>query len=500
MGVVTEAERLDTGERFAIKFLREDVQSDMQPLARFAREAKLASKLKSPHTCRILGVDESTFGPFIVMELLDGRPLSAVFDPGHPLSWQQAVRIAYEACIALGEAHEHGIVHRDIKPGNVFLAWSAQQRAKTMVLDFGVAKIPSHGISFGGGPSLTDAALMLGTPAYVAPEQLNNSKCVDARTDVWALGILLYEMLAGRLPFSHPLVPKLLVMIAREDPPSLAEIAPHVPAEVAQIVERCMNKEPSLRYAEAHELGHALLPWVDASENLLDPLLRCASLRPLRLVSSLPPQNEVLATTNVLEPPPAELKSPDSLGPHTTAGMVHLPRRRITRTYAVLLGGTVGILAGIAAFFSFSQPSHRNDSTQSKLASVTPLVPPSIKVFRSTTFVVTPAQAEPKLYLDEQLLPSNPYEVRTTTDDREHVLRATANGYKTTETRFIIGQQALLTLKLEPLPIPRGSTKTNPTVSSTPETKTQAVQEVLTPRTLNPARTKRRALDNENPF
>lgn len=358
MGVVTEAERLDTGEHVAIKFLRDDIESDMQPIARFAREARLATKLQSLHTCKIFGVDESAYGPFIVMELLDGRPLNAVVAPGYPLSWPQAVRIAYEACVALGEAHAHGIVHRDIKPGNVFLAWSSQQRAITKVLDFGVAKIPAQAITYGGGPSLTDAALMLGTPAYVAPEQLNNSKHVDARADVWALGILLYEMLAGRVPFTSPHVPKLLVMIAREAPPALTALVPELPVELAQIVHRCLCKDPALRFPEAAALSTALLPWLDEQPDLLDPLLRMASLRPLRLISSVPPPtpNDILAITSVHERP-AELAHPDSLGPHTTAGLARPPPKRFHRARAILLGSTLGLLASILAIALFSKPS-----------------------------------------------------------------------------------------------------------------------------------------------
>jgi serine/threonine protein kinase len=447
MGVVSEALCLETGEKFAIKFLREDVESDLQPMERFAREARLAS----PHTCRLIDIDEWELGPFIVMELLDGRPLSAALIPGSPFKWQQAARIAYEVCVALGEAHRLGIVHRDIKPANIFLAWSSRQRAAVKVLDFGVAKVPANVLSASGGPSLTDAALLLGTPAYVAPEQLTNSKMVDARADVWALGVVMYEMLSGRLPFSSPLVPKLLLMIAREDPPDLAVVAPHVPDALRQIVSRCLLKDPALRFPDADAVRVALDEWRDADEELLVPLLRQASLRPLRLLSSHPPaapdhDEPIEQTAN------GHRFGADSIGPQTTARIAR-PPRQYARWHAIVAGAVVSFAAAVFGVGVVEHGPGASNQGNRVTETRAPAAPPHpLENARGTTvLLVRPETAAAVLELDGKRLPTNPFVV-TEADphsDTEHVLRITAPGFLAIERRFHVGEAAELVVTLQ---------------------------------------------------
>jgi serine/threonine-protein kinase len=450
MGVVSEALCLETGKRYAIKFLREDVESDLQPTERFAREARLAKRLSSPHTCRLIDIDEWELGPFIVMELLDGRPLIAALIPGSPFKWQQAVRIAHEVCVALGEAHRLGIVHRDIKPANIFLAWASRQRAAVKVLDFGVAKVPANVLTASGGPSLTDAALLLGTPAYVAPEQLTNSKMVDARADVWALGVVMYEMLSGRLPFSSPLVPKLLLMIAREEPPALAEVAPHVPEALRQIVTRCLKKDPSARAPDADAVRVALESWLDPSEDLLAPLLRQASIRPLRLLSSQPPAEHLHEETT--DAPSTLRTSTDSLGPHTTARIAR-PPRRYSRWQAIAGAAAVSFAAAILAVgIADRSPADAVRSAETEAARRTEGVLAEARDRPSTVVRVQPDEAVAVLELDGVTLPTNPYVV-VEEDPRpgpEHVLRVRAPGFIPAERRFRAGELPEILVTLAP--------------------------------------------------
>jgi serine/threonine protein kinase len=498
MGVVTEAARLDTGERCAIKFLRDDIESDLQPVARFAREAQLATKLKSPHTCRLIGVGECETGPFIVMELLDGYPLSAILEPSRLLPWRQVVRIIHDACQSLGEAHGFGIVHRDVKPGNIFLAWSSQQRAITKVLDFGVAKIPSKLVTYGGGPSLTDASLLLGTPAYVAPEQLNNSKAVNARADVWALGVLMYEMLARRLPFSSPLVPKLLLMIAREDPPPLASLAPQVPTELVHIVHRCLFKDPSLRFSDAINLGVALKPWLADDTNELDSLLRDARLRVLRSTQntenkSLPPV--VTHAFNLV----TEREPPDSLGPHTTSRLTHPCPRRYSPKMALVVGAGIGGLAGLFGLvhlgYSVSQPTAASPSS----AQSTSTSSSAEHLIATATLSVNPPEANPTLTLDGVTLPTNPYVVMLPRDHREHVLRAEAPGYTPQERAFRFDTSTSITLVLAPNTV-RAATR-HPVAPTNREQKRAATSPRNAPDVkTNGVTPTTRPLDKENPF
>lgn len=491
MGVVCEAVHLDTEERVALKFLREDIESDMQPNERFSREGRLAARIDSPHACKFLGVDEWELGPFIIMELLEGRPLSAVLLPGEPLPWQQAVRIAYEACLALADAHRLGIVHRDIKPGNVFLAWTAQQRVTTKVLDFGVAKVPTSLLTLSNSPSLTDAALLLGTPAYVAPEQLTNSKLVDARADIWALGVLLYEMLSGRLPFISPFVPKLLVMIAKEEAPAISSLAPAIPPGLAQLVHRCLFKDPFLRFNDASALTTALLPFLIDSDKLLVPLLKAASLRPLRL-SSFPPRppgsdqdaDNVAATAGRLRP--------DSLGPHTTSHRTALPRHASVPRLAVAAGIGVAALAGLAAGFQFVVPQSHDVPQPEKRAALSP-IPDRL---RRTTIEAGPHEANVTLSLDGKPLPTNPYVLsHDGSDTREHVLRAAADGFETQERIFHLNATPHIALALAPTVPANRPKKTAAKVAPKPT----SLSSTTPPSTIAAAEGARR-LDEANPY
>lgn len=447
MGVVSEAERLDTGERFALKFLREDVESELQPSERFFREASLATKLKSPHACRIFGVSEWELGPFIIMELLDGRPLNAAMDPGTPMHFAKASRIIFEACQALTEAHLLGIVHRDIKPGNIFLAWTKERDVITKVLDFGVAKIPAGVVTLGGAPSLTDASLLLGTPAYVAPEQLSNSKLVDARADIWALGVMLYEMLSGRLPFQSPFVPKLLLMIAREDPPPLAELAPSLPQPLVQIVERCLSKDPALRFDSAASLGEALHSYALAQDNDLTPLLLMASLRPIRLTSSVPAPMDLHEESEPTDSALIRLQ-PDSLGPHTTARLEPRPSGwRPTYSRAVVAAGLI-VLAAAIAFVAFPLRMQTEAHRDLARASVPARALPSV---RRLPISVTPRCISPEIFLDGKSLGHASSIELNSGDGAEHTLRVEAAGFETRETVFRNLEATSLSVALTPM-------------------------------------------------
>lgn len=485
MGVVSEVEQLDNGERFAIKFLREDVESDMQPNARFMREAKLATRLTSPHSCRVLSIGEWELGPYIVMELLDGRPLNSVLERGQKLNYRQAVRVAYEMCDALSEAHQLGIVHRDVKPGNVYLTKGLDGRVTTKVLDFGVAKIPGSVVTQNGEPSLTDASTLLGTPSYVAPEQLMNSKLVDARADVWAVGVMLYEMLSGHLPFASPLIPKLLVMIAKEEPAPLAALSPDSPIELVQIVHRCLFKAPALRHADAAKLAEALKPWLDPSRDLLLPLLKSPSIRP----SLQPSEPPVSRSARIDE---MAMRRSDSIGPHTTAslGKHKTGQANRARVHYAVLGCLLGLTAAGTYLF---MPRPIEPAAVPVVAP--PLSLPLPKPMRQLLLMAEPAHSQ--IELDGNVVKSNPANISHLDDGQRHRLVVSAPGFIAEEHAVFFNVDRHLTVSLRPTltakqsPAPTAGRKYKPAPTA-PHAAAVSPQATSTD--------KARALDRQNPF
>jgi eukaryotic-like serine/threonine-protein kinase len=249
MGRVFGARHAVLGSAVAIKILKRAAE---QPdvARRFLREARAAVRLHSDHVARVIDVGQLATGePFMVMELLEGTDLATQLRRG-PLPTDRALRYLIEACDGVAEAHRHGITHRDLKPSNLFLATRPGGASVIKVLDFGIATAATDDVDHG----VTTTSALLGSPAYMSPEQLRSSKHVDPRSDVWSLGVTLYELLAGKHPFGGPTFTALSIAIATEPHPPLAGVSP----ELAAIVDRCLEKEPRDRYAGAAELGDAL--------------------------------------------------------------------------------------------------------------------------------------------------------------------------------------------------------------------------------------------------
>ena len=217
-----------------------------EAVERFQREARVAAKVTSEHVARVHDVGALPLGePFIVMEYLDGVDLRGLLDRG-PLPVAEACEIALQACEALAQVHAAGIVHRDLKPSNLFITRRPDGSACVKLLDFGISKFGWDG-ERGTDPALTATATIMGSPSYMSPEQLKSTKEVDARTDVWSLGAVLYEALAGRPAFRGETVPQVCAMIASDTPPSLASLRPEVPERLDQAVLACLEKDPDRR-------------------------------------------------------------------------------------------------------------------------------------------------------------------------------------------------------------------------------------------------------------
>jgi serine/threonine protein kinase len=251
MGVVYEAMHLRLRQRLAIKVLRPDVAGAEQVLARFEREGRATAQLRSIHSARVVDVDTLPSGlPYIVMEFLEGRDLDAEVVGAIPV--EAAVDIVLQVAAAMAEAHALGIVHRDLKPSNLFVCRVGDRRL-IKVLDFGISKIE-------GDPRITTSDEYFGTPCYAAPEQLRATSAADARSDVWSLGVILFELLTGQTPFVGS--PTAVIVKVTADPvPSPSDIRPDLPGDLVRVVMRALQREPQDRFQSMSELAAALEPF-----------------------------------------------------------------------------------------------------------------------------------------------------------------------------------------------------------------------------------------------
>ena len=257
MGVVVSARHAQLGQKVAIKFLRKGAERSPEAVPRFLREARAVVALQSAHVVRVMDVGVLENGmPYMVMEHLVGTDLQRLLEERSKLPLSEAVDYLLQGMEAIAEAHAQGIVHRDLKPANLFLARTPDGSPLVKVLDFGISK--ASGVA---KENLTATAAVIGTPHYMSPEQLRSSKNVDPRTDVWALGVILFELLVGRMPFDADTVPGVCAKIAADPPTPLRAIDPSLPAGLEAVVARCLEKDPARRLASVADLAVLLQPF-----------------------------------------------------------------------------------------------------------------------------------------------------------------------------------------------------------------------------------------------
>jgi eukaryotic-like serine/threonine-protein kinase len=255
MGFVASATHLELGHQVALKFMKPFAARTPRLVARFMREARAACRLQSEHAARVRDAGTLPDGtPFMVMEYLEGEDLASLIKVSGALSFVEAIDYLVQACEAIAEAHSLGIIHRDIKPANLFLTHLPDGKSCLKVLDFGVSK---H-LDGEEADRLTRTNTVLGTPHYMAPEQMRSADTADARSDIWALGAVLFHLLAGRAPFESDSLTDLYAQVLRDPPVPLRSARPDAPLELDAVIARCLEKEPAQRFQSVDALAHAL--------------------------------------------------------------------------------------------------------------------------------------------------------------------------------------------------------------------------------------------------
>ena len=327
MGLVVEARHIALDERIALKFLLPEYAQHPEAAPRFMREARIAAKIKSEHVVRVSDVGTlDTGAPYMLMEYLEGADLAKTLEKLGVFPVDDAIDYLLQGCEAIAEAHQHGIVHRDLKPANLFLSKRPDGTPIVKVLDFGISKINS------GGPvdNLTKTTAAMGSALYMSPEQMQQTRAVDHRTDIYALGIALYELLAGKQPYHADTLPQLCAEILTGTPTPIRSIRPEIPEELAQVIEKAYARDRAHRYQSIADLVIALAPFAPTrSQQMIDRVARMAGLPipvagtagqrtsspsapPRPSAPSYPQQGGTQTIPQHYAPPPARASQPSS--------------------------------------------------------------------------------------------------------------------------------------------------------------------------------------------
>lgn len=368
MGVVFAAVDRELERRVAIKLLLPEHTENEGAVGRFLREAKAAARIRSEHVVQVYETGRLPAGvPYIVMEFLNGADLAQKLEERGTLPVPEAANYLLEACEALAQAHAAGVVHRDLKPANLFLSRHADGSDVLKVLDFGISKLDS-------GAALTKSATILGSPYYMSPEQLQTPTDVDARADVWALGVIAYELLSGRRPFDSESLPGLCVSILNTQPAPISEITQAVPPELERFLQRCLAKDRKDRCQTVAEFAAALAPFAPAGAARAE--------RVSRLLESGPVSSQSL--NQALSVSPSDKAS----------NWVHTHQQQERRLGPVFIAGIAFLALGAGAAFLFLRgepPAATPEAAATRPTSVVPSQPSAPTVL-PTTLAATPPE------------------------------------------------------------------------------------------------------------
>ncbi len=384
MGIVAAARHVQLAQRVAIKFMRAEAARDENAVGRFVREARAAAALANEHVTRVLDVGTLEDGaPYMVMEYLAGVDVGQLLARDGRLPVPLAVEVVLQACEAIAEAHSRGIVHRDLKPANLFATTRPDGTRLIKVLDFGISK----GNDFGGtesGPSFTASGIAMGSPGYMSPEQVRSAKGVDARSDVWSLGVILYELLTNVSPFVGETMGDTLARIVSEDPPPVGNHRSDVPPELAAVVAQCLARRVDARIQSVAQLAERLVPFADG-EALL------SVKRILRLAGT--PGGTIAAPLSLLSPQNAST-GPSPTGQAWLRSGASVPKTSHVRLFSLLGAGLLLVVTGVVALSVVNKPAPQAPGPASRAATAASSTPGSSGA-PAASEVLIPPPADP---------------------------------------------------------------------------------------------------------
>ena len=418
MGVVVAARHLDLGQLFAIKCMLPSALVQEDAVERFLREARAAAGLKGEHVVKVVDVGRlDTGAPYMVMEHLSGSDLGAILESRGALSVGEAVTCVLEACDALEEAHGMGIVHRDLKPANLFLFRRPNGTTCVKVLDFGISKqvVPDQ-------VALTKTSAIMGTPLYMSPEQMVSSRSVDARSDVWSMGVVLYELCTGKVPFDGQVVTEVVARVVQDDPVPPSKVRPNIPAGLDAVIARCLQKRPERRYTSIRELAAALRPFAGLPA-------------PSRSTHDITEEDTVSATQ--ASAAPVLTLQGTSVGSGSSA-----PRRRTALAMGVVAAGVVLALAAAGIWLSRASsapPDPRAAAAPAsadppKASAAPPIITPAPSASAGATAAATPPDVKPAPRRKEE--PARPAPHPRPTSAATAAPKASAPAHKEREPLF----------------------------------------------------------------
>jgi serine/threonine-protein kinase len=372
MGVVVAAHHIQLDDRVAIKFMLPSGLSNREAVSRFAREARAAVKIKGEHVARVSDVGTLENGaPYMVMEYLDGIDLADWLKQRGPLPVEQAVEFLLQACEAIAEAHALGIVHRDLKPANLFVVSGPDRGLMVKVLDFGISKSTSLTPV---GSDMTQSSVVMGSPLYMSPEQMRSAKDTDSRSDIWALGVILYELIAGRTPFKGDSMANLVCDVMSGAPFPLREARPDAPEGIEAVIMRCLDKDRGARYETIGELAIALMPFGSkrsrSSVERISRVLGAAGLSASAL--ALPPSSDKEKTVE---------SATTEIGASSGASWGKTIRSN-RRAPWIIFGGVAVLIAGVGGFMVMNKSAATGTETlgssaASRATAIAEPVPPT---------------------------------------------------------------------------------------------------------------------------